>query len=120
MSVTWPHRLKIYDATQSAGGHQDPDGLWVVDPAVPGNSVLYDDKADVQDGGEMFERLPNGTPEEKSDAVAFLPRIHDVYAMTGKTGLKAEITWADKSVTLADVMKVRRLDGTIWLKHLGT
>lgn len=120
-STRWPHRLRIYDTATGAvspGGYTDDDGVWHDDPAVPDTIDLYDGEADVQDGGAMFNRDTNGAVVDQSDAVAFLRRTKDIGSFANKTTLKAEITWEDDTTSQADVVKIRRLDGTVWLKRI--
>src|SRR4051812_48365074 len=120
MSATWPQWLRIFrpgDAT-TPGGYTDDDGIWHDDPAVPDTFDLYEGDADVQDGGKMFSRDRSGDLVDQSDAVAFLRFPKKITALVDKTNLKAEITWEDGSTSLADVIKVRRLDATVWLKRV--
>lgn len=119
MSLSFPHRLRVYlpGVAGSAGGYQDDDGIWHDDPTVPDDITLYDDVADVQDSGGMFTQGKFGEPVEGSNAVAFLRHPSQAHALANKMNLKAEITWENDTVTVADVLKVRRLDGTVWLHH---
>lgn len=119
MSATWPHTLRIYSGdVVTPGGYTDDDGIWHDDPAASDTVTLFDGPADVQDGGAMFNRDKSGEIVDRSDAVAFLKQAKVITSLSRKTGLKAEITWEDDSVSLADVVEVRRLDGSIWLKRV--
>jgi hypothetical protein len=113
----YPHTLRITrGSTDPGAGGQDVDGVWTPDPGQPQEVVLYDGPADVQDGGDTVERDNAGSPTAISNAVAFLADESQLSLILPNDA--AKVTWADGSVTQAAVNKVRKLDGTIFLKRL--
>ena len=75
-----------------SGTVQDADGVVISSTEV----VLYDGRGEVQPGGRLRRRSPEGTPAEIADAEVFLPR----------------------GISLADVgegasVRVTRVDGTV-------
>lgn len=119
MSAQWPHRVRIFtpNSTVPSGSTSD-DGIYTDDATTFDTEDLYDGAADVQDGGKMFDRDRYGEYVIGSDAVVFLKDTSNVNVMARAVGLQAEITWEDDSVDFAEVVKVRRLDATVWLKRL--
>lgn len=120
MSTTWPHHLRLFGAGPAtpSTGYTDDDGVWHDDASQPDTLDVYNGLADVQDGGKMFSRDRGGDLVDKSDAVAFLKNKKVIPALELLTNLKAEITWEDGSISNADVIKVRRLDATVWLRRV--
>lgn len=112
----YPHKLLIFRGTESPGGNQDDDGVWVDDTGLADVEEIYNDRADVQDGGKELQRDNLGSPDVTSDAVAFLRDESTLKNI--RPGDQAEITWEDGTTDLADVSKIRRLDGTVFLKRL--
>lgn len=66
----------------------------------------------------MFDLNRDGQYSNVSDAVVFLAHVHAIDDIINKVDLQAEVTWANKTTSIATVVKVRRLDGTVWLKWL--
>ena len=114
--MDWPHKLRIARATAPGGGSQNDDGVWLDNADQDDDTVVYDDKADVQDAGKALERDNLGSPTNPSSAIAFLKderKIKDI-----KPGDVAEITWEDGTKDKATVLRVRRIDGALALKNV--
>ena len=121
MSRRFPHRLRVTrpNPATPGSGDQDDDGVWVptVDPNVPGEITLYNERADVQDDGATVTRdRTTGVPVEKADAKAFL-RIPGAVAAI-KRGDIAHVTWEDGTISDAEIVDVVRLDGKLRMNFL--
>lgn len=125
MSAHWPHWLRIVGPRTDGSGNlagnngtTSDDGVYKDSPVYLDEEILYDGPADVQDGGRMFNKDNGGDYSPTSDAVAFLKDEKAIGSMIKRTGLRAEITWEDQTVDIADIQRIRRLDATIWLKRV--
>lgn len=110
--MPYPHRLSI--TRPGEGGGQDREtGAW--EPPEPVS--LYDGPADVQDGGVVLARAEDHTPTLTSDAQAFLGD------WSGIGGIRpdddATVEWEDGSESAGTVVRVRRLDGVVFLRWLS-
>lgn len=115
--MIWPHLLVIYTVNAtSGGGSQDDDGAFTDNPATEDRAVVYRGRGDVQDGGKMFRRDEAGAPVESSDAVIFLADERSISLI--QEDMLVDITWEDGTTSQATVSKVRRLDGTVWVRRL--
>lgn len=112
----YPHLLRVYRGTDPSGGAQTDDGVWTDNPALADDNEVYNDRADVQDGGVTLEKDNLASPANPSNAIAFLRKeklIKDI-----KVDDSVEITWEDGTKDLARVAKVRRLDSSILLRYV--
>lgn len=114
--MDYPHWIRIFRGTPTSGGTQDDEGVWTDDVGLDDVEEVYDGPADVQDGGKTVERDNLGSPEPVSNAVAFLKKEKEINLI--KVGDGAEITWEDGSKDMADVTKIRKFDGTVFLRRL--
>lgn len=110
--MPYPHHLEI--TRPGEGGTQDREtGAWV--PAEP--VVLYAGSADVQDGGVVLERAVDNTPTLTCDASAFLAD------WSGIGGIRPDddalVEWEDGTKNRGKVVRVRRLDGVVFLRWLS-
>lgn len=80
--------------------------------ATRGSAVLYDGVADVQDG-ETIRRDPEGLPMERGARV-FLADERPVG--TFRIGDVGVVTWAPSDTARAQVVDVRRLDGSLLVR----
>lgn len=108
-----PHRLVI--TRPGEGGVQDREtGQWVPAPPVH----LYDGGADVQDAGVVLSRAEDGTPALTSDAAAY----PDDWSQVGRIRPDDDVRvqWEDEgaSESTGTVLRVRRLDGVIFIRWL--
>jgi hypothetical protein len=108
-----PHRLVI--TRPGEGGVQDREaGEWMPAPPTP----LYDGPADVQDSGVVISRAEDGTPALTSDAAAY----PDDWSQVGRIrpGDNVRVHWEDEdaSESTGEVLRVRRLDGVVFLRWL--
>lgn len=108
--MRYPHQ---WLCVRTSGGSQDAtSGKW--DPGAA--NVVYSGPADCQDGGERESRDSEGRLVVESVATLFLK---DASASADhRTGDVGTVTWEDGSSDDAEVVEVRRLDGTLELRWL--
>jgi hypothetical protein len=107
--------------TSGASGAQDPDTGAYTPPASPDDepTVIYDDRADVQDRAAIVRLGMLGGSSPDVEALAFLRRRGAIgYIRVGDLGT---IIWDDDERTRqsCEVLSVRRLDGSLELRYLG-
>jgi hypothetical protein len=78
---------------------------------------LYDGPADVQDGGVVLARAVDHTPTLTSDASAFLADWSGVGRIRPDDDVLVE--WEDGAESAGKVVRVRRLDGVVFLRWLS-
>lgn len=116
MSRRFPHRLRITRPGEGGGGSQNDDGEWVPDEPG-GETLLYDELADVQDGGATVRRdAVSGVPVETADAAAFLRDANRIALV--RRGDTAVVRWEDGTEQDAEVVGVVRLDAKVLLSFL--
>lgn len=119
MSLAWPDWLQLFAPPVGVtGGSSSDDGVWTDDVSLDTEEPVFEGPAEVQDGGRMFDASKEGQLSIESDAVAFIREFRDIEPFVNRTGMRAKITWASGQIDIADVVRIRRLDGTIWMKRL--
>lgn len=108
--MRFPH---TWTCTRTGTGSQDPDtGAWT--PGAPAS--VYDGPADCQDEGEETSRDPQGRLIVRSVSRLFL--ADESKTAAHRTGDVGVVTWEDGTADDAEVVQVRRLDGTLRLRWL--
>ena len=97
----------------------DPDPETGLIPDCPPGSdyqVVLEGLADVQDKPTILMRDAAGLPTLTADAVCFLADEKPISLV--KPGDTVIVTWQDESTSDAEVMKVERFEGTMYLRRL--
>ncbi len=117
MSSVYEERVQIFrEAEPGDCGDPDPD-TGIIPPCPPGSdTIVLDQRADVQDKPTVLMRDASGAPTLMADAQVFLS---DESALSGiQIGDTMVVTWKDGSTSDGEVMKTQRLDGSVFLRRL--
>lgn len=108
--VRYPH---TWTCTRSGAGSQDPDtGAW-----TPGaDTTVYNGPADCQDEGTETSRDAEGKLVVRSVSTLFLE--DEGAAPDHQEGDVGTVTWEDGTTDDAEVVRIRRLDGSMELRWL--
>lgn len=107
----YPHGLVISRPTSSPGT-QDPD-TGVYTPAGAA-TMVYEGRADVQDGGEQKAHNAAGMPEKQAEGTAFLADRRTLFDI--RPGDDAEVTYPDGATADGVVVFYRVVDAAVLLR----